>query len=36
VGGHFLFMNTWGIINAYGMFYDANFRHINLSKQQLT
>lgn len=20
LGGHFLFMNTWGIINAYGMF----------------
>lgn len=36
VGGHFLFMNTWGIINAYGMFWDVNFDKNKSTKQQLT
>jgi hypothetical protein len=37
VGGHFLFMNTWGIINAYGMFDRFQATRIYIShERQLT
>ena len=41
VGGHFLFMNTWGIINAYGMFQNAQLckrksREPRLTSQQVS